>query len=164
MADDQKTLEIARYLYDYVRQDMTDKDNQAQTVSRIQVTLNELVDGAAFADWKDPEHIKARLRAYDELAVEDEKQRKPLPVAGYTPQSDARVTLVNEFKADEERLLRKLDALYNVTDERGLRRMTLPGDADPRWLAIARTGFEQAFMALNRAVFQPHRIKLPEDE
>lgn len=42
---------------------------------------------------------------------------KPLPVAGYTDQSDAKVALVNEFKQDEERLLRKLDAIR----ERGQR-------------------------------------------
>jgi len=35
---------------------------------------------------------------------------------------------------------------------------------DPRWLAIARTHFQEGFMALNRAVFQPTRIKLPEDD
>lgn len=34
---------------------------------------------------------------------------------------------------------------------------------DPRWLAVAKTHFEQGFMALNRAVFQPQRISLPED-
>jgi hypothetical protein len=35
--------------------------------------------------------------------------------------------------------------------------------ADPRWLAVARTDFQRAYMALNRAVFQPQRIQLPED-
>lgn len=49
-------------------------------------------------------------------------ENQPLPVAGYTPQSDAKVALV------------------------------------------ARTHFQEGFMALNRAVFQPQRIKLPEDE
>lgn len=87
---------------------------------------------------------------------------KGLPVHGYQPQSDAKVALVNEFKQDEERLLRKLDALssqtFHLQNADGTRR-----SVDPRWLAIARTGFEQAFMALNRAVFQPQRISLPED-
>lgn len=34
---------------------------------------------------------------------------------------------------------------------------------DQRWIAIARTHFQEGFMALNRAVFQPQRIELPED-
>lgn len=72
-----------------------------------------------------------------------------LPVAGYRPQSAEAVELVNSFKADEERLLRRLDGM---------------SDADQRWLAIARSHFEQGFMALNRAIFRPGRIRLPEDD
>lgn len=89
---------------------------------------------------------------------------KPLPVAGYTAQSDAKVALVNDFKQDEERLLRKIDALF--AQERAP--VKTPGEPvfepDGRWLAIATTHFHEGFMALNRAVFQPQRIKLPEDE
>lgn len=81
---------------------------------------------------------------------------KPLPVEGYTPQSDAKVALVNEFKQDEERLLRKLDALKGSF-------MQTDSQYDQRWLALARTHFQEGFMALNRAVFQPQRIKLPTD-
>lgn len=77
---------------------------------------------------------------------------KGLPVQGYRPQDDAAVALVNANKQDEETLLRQLD------------RMTGDPAFDQRWLAIARTGFEQAFMALNRAVFRPARIQLPEDD
>lgn len=74
-----------------------------------------------------------------------------LPVAGYTTQTDAKVAKVNEFKQDEERLLRKIDAM-------------MAGDEfDKRWAAVARTHFQEGFMALNRAVFQPQRITLPED-
>lgn len=82
-----------------------------------------------------------------------------LPVSGYRPQSDEAVRLVNEFKADEERLLRKLDALR----EKNLLDRESPAPYDPRWLAIARTNLAQGFMALNRAVFRPQRVKLPED-
>ena len=86
-----------------------------------------------------------------------------LPVAGYQPQSDEKVALVNSNKEMEERLLRTIDAL-----SLGLPTSTQPGTvnhafADGRWLAIARTHFEQGFMALNRAIFQPKRIELPED-
>lgn len=78
-------------------------------------------------------------------------QHNGLPVAGYKPQSDAKVSTVNGFKQDEERILRKLDELKADTD------------VDQRWLALGRTGIEQAFMAINRSVFKPGRVKLPED-
>jgi len=74
-----------------------------------------------------------------------------LPVAGYTQQSQQRVDQVNEHKRLEERLLRVMDDLRRS------------GSVDPRWLAIARTDLEKGFMALNRAVFQPQRVALPED-
>ncbi len=81
-----------------------------------------------------------------------------LPVAGYQPQTQVKVDIVNSFKADEERILRKLDDLMAAT-RKG------PNDAGPnpydgRWLAIGRTQLEQAFMAINRAVFQPKRVEL----
>lgn len=79
-----------------------------------------------------------------------------LPVAGYAPQSDEKVQLANGFKQDEERLLRKVEALNARTDSDH-------GGYDHRFLAIAKTHFQEGFMALNRAVFQPQRIKLPED-
>lgn len=76
----------------------------------------------------------------------------PLPVAGYTDQDAARVQLVNANKLSEEYLLRSIDVMQS------------DGSAfDSRWLAIARTGLEQAFMALNRAIFRPGRVKLPGD-
>ena len=75
---------------------------------------------------------------------------QPLPVSGYTAQSDSRVEMVNENKAIEERVLRRLDELKGL-------------NVDQRWLAIGRTHIEEAFMAINRSVFQPQRVKLPED-
>ncbi|MFC6447170.1 Acb2/Tad1 domain-containing protein [Shinella zoogloeoides] len=77
---------------------------------------------------------------------------KGLPVAGYQPQSEARIVLVNENKMVEEGVLRLLDMLA-----------TLP-EIDQRWLAIGRSHIEQGFMAINRAVFRPGRIKLDGDE
>lgn len=79
------------------------------------------------------------------------EEMTPLPVAGYTSQPEGNVTIVNEHKEAEERLLRRIDDL--------LKRCV----ADPRWAAIAKSHFEQGFMALNRSVFQPERIALPED-
>lgn len=76
---------------------------------------------------------------------------KPLPVAGYTDQTGDKVALVNENKVLEEKVLRQLDAMKGNTD------------CDPRMVAIAFTKMQEAFMWMNRAVFQPKRIDLPED-
>ena len=88
-------------------------------------------------------------------------QHQGLPVAGYVSQSTAAIDLVNEHKVMEERLLRRLDYLTPHPDYAPASGMA----CDPRWLAIARTHFEEGFMALNRAVFQPQRIngKLPDE-
>lgn len=77
----------------------------------------------------------------------------PLPVSGYTPQSDDKVATVNRNKQFEERLLRICDELRSRNDL-----------YDARWVSVAVTHFEQGFMALNRAVFQPQRLRLPEDD
>lgn len=92
-----------------------------------------------------------------------------LPVAGYVPQSDEKVQLVNGFKQDEERLLRKIEALLTANQKDfaispGGANGVLGLHSDPRWLAVAKTHFQEGFMALNRAVFQPQRVKLPEDD
>lgn len=76
-----------------------------------------------------------------------------LPVSGYKPQSTEAVDLVNSFKQTEERLLREIDLAQFVTGP----------VMDARWVALARTQFEQGFMALNRSVFRPGRIALPGD-
>lgn len=86
-----------------------------------------------------------------------------LPVHGYQPQSDDKVALVNQFKQDEERLLRRLEEVssqfFLLENADGTF-----GPLDQRWVAIARTHFEQGFMALNRAVFRPGRVTLPGDD
>lgn len=88
-------------------------------------------------------------------AIEQEvTTHKGLPVKGYTDQSDYKVERVNQNKVLEETVLRAVDAVENDWDLY----------ADMRWLSIARTHFEQGFMALNRAIFKPQRIKLSEDE
>lgn len=75
-----------------------------------------------------------------------------LPVAGYQPQNEDNVAQVNRNKLIEERVLRELDHIAQM-----------PG-VDGRWLAIGRTHIEQGFMAANRAIFRPTRIRLPEDD
>lgn len=79
-----------------------------------------------------------------------------LPVSGYQPQTADKVALVNHFKEMEERLLREIDVMRDS-----------PGTEprfDQRFISIAQTHFQEGFMSLNRAVFQPQRIKLPGDE
>lgn len=82
-------------------------------------------------------------------------EHKGLPVSGYKTQSDENVALVNENKAIEERVLRQIDRHVRNHDSR---------EIDQRMVALARTNIQQAFMWLNRAVFQPTRIELPEDD
>ena len=74
-----------------------------------------------------------------------------LPVGGYRPQSNEAVGLVNVNKEIEERVLRILD------DPKARE------DVDQRWLAIGRTQIEDGFMAVNRSIFKPGRVSLPED-
>lgn len=75
-------------------------------------------------------------------------EHQTIPVAGYTNQSDKRVSQVNLNKKQEEEVLRTLDVLKEDPD------------VDQRWLAIGRTQLEQAFMAINRSIFKPQRVDL----
>lgn len=81
-----------------------------------------------------------------------------LPVAGYKPQTDDKIELVNDNKQLEERVLRQIDDMVRLNEE------AEGGLVDLRWLSIGRTQLEQAFMAINRAVFQPGRVRLSDDD
>jgi hypothetical protein len=76
---------------------------------------------------------------------------KGLPVPGYRPQATRAIEIVTGNKNIEEAVLRVLDKL------------ALDHETDKRWLSIGRTQIEQGFMAINRAIFKPERLKLPED-
>lgn len=76
---------------------------------------------------------------------------KGLAMTGYRPQSKEAVEIVTAMKAYEEKLLRALDDLAELDH------------IDKRWLAIGRTGIEQGFMAVNRSIFRPDRMRLPGD-
>lgn len=147
---DQRTLSLAQACYEIAS--TIQSGGRAQAVSKIQVILNQMLDAASLSSH--PSNATGTAAA----------------IAGYTKQTDAKVALVNEFKQDEERLLRKLDAVAEEgrstdVEHKGtvVGKTVLPVH-DPRWLAIARTHLQEGFMALNRAVFQPQRIKLPEDD
>lgn len=74
------------------------------------------------------------------------KKHEGLPVAGYQPQDQEAIDMVNNNKNAEELILRMLD---NYAEHKNI---------DKRWLAIARTDIERGFMAMNRAIFNPKRI------
>lgn len=78
----------------------------------------------------------------------DDDKHEGLPVAEYIAQTDWSVSRVNANKLAEERVLRILDDL------------SAQDDVDKRWLAIGRTQIEQGFMAVNRSIFKPERVKL----
>jgi hypothetical protein len=80
----------------------------------------------------------------------------PLPVSGYKPQSQNKVDEVNINKRLEEVVLRRLDDMAVLAGS-GTNHFV-----DARWLAVGRTHIEQAFMAINRAIFQPERVKIEE--
>jgi len=73
-------------------------------------------------------------------------------IKGYRVLGDAEKELANEGKELEERYMRWLDKVH--------------GDAshDPRSLALARTYIQNGAMWAIRSIFQPSRIKLPEDQ
>lgn len=75
-----------------------------------------------------------------------------LPVPGYRAQAPRAVEIVTDNKNTEEFVLRILDEL------------AADPEIDKRWLAVGRTQIEQGFMAVNRAVFKPGRVRLPEDD
>ena len=81
-----------------------------------------------------------------------EVAHKPLPVSGYTSQQQAAIELVNFHKRMAEIVLRHLDKLQNSGEM-----------FNQRDVSISRTHVENAFMRMNRAVFKPQRIALPED-
>lgn len=81
---------------------------------------------------------------------ESPRQHEGLPVAGYKPQDSYAVHEVNENKKLEEQVLRQIEIL-------GADKHLA---VDQRWLSIGRTAIENGFMAINRAVFKPSRVKL----
>lgn len=76
---------------------------------------------------------------------------KAPPIKGYQNVSSEKQDLVNQNKEAEERILRQLDHLATL------------GFIDQRWLAMGRASIENGFMQINRSIFVPSRVKLPED-
>lgn len=68
-------------------------------------------------------------------------------IKGFTDQSAENKALINENKVLEEQVLRQLDKLANG----GVK-------FDQRCIALGRTQIQQAFMWINRGIFQPQRL------
>jgi len=80
-------------------------------------------------------------------------EHEGLPVKGYKKtQSQEDIDLVNEGKILEERVLRYIE------------RIGAKDGMDPRMAALAKTNVQQGFYWAFRAVFQPGRVDLPEDD
>lgn len=95
-------------------------------------------------------------------------EHKPLPVKGYTAQPYEAIALVNRGKELEERVLRYLDEVLRYADAKeddlGDEWEYDINTSPHRWINIGRSNIQQGFMAAFRAVFNPQRTKLPEDE
>lgn len=74
----------------------------------------------------------------------EQYQNRPAPVAGYRTLSDEEIETVNATKAVEDSLA---DWWREVGD-------TVP-NIDRRWMAVARTHFQEGFSAMVRAVTRP---------
>jgi len=74
----------------------------------------------------------------------DVDPQEPGTVTGYRKHTQQEVDAVNTTKGIENDLGRWIKQLQADLE-----------NVDGRWVAIARTHFQQGFMALNRAVFQP---------
>lgn len=95
--------------------------------------------------------------------AEAEAKNEGLPVAGYKAQTNVAVDLVNQNKRLEENVLRVLDDLKAMNGPAASNAKPSEIAVDQRWLQIGRTAIEQGFMAVNRAIFKPGRVKLPGD-
>lgn len=90
-------------------------------------------------------------------------ENQPLPVKGYTGQSNGNVALANELKEAEERYLRCLDMLDALPTAAKSADGRVAVGIDKRFVALARTHIQTGAMFAVRSIFQPTRIKLPED-
>ena len=79
-----------------------------------------------------------------------------IKIKGYTPLTEKQKTLVNSNKIMEEAVLRIIDTMKKEQET--------PDEFDPQWMAIAKTHFQEGFMALNRSIMKPERVKFHGEE
>lgn len=75
----------------------------------------------------------------------------PPPITGYRKLTQAEVDLVNEIKAVGE----IVGALMAKLQTSGGAAMTATDPEGARWRAVAKTHFQQGFMAASRSVLKP---------
>ncbi len=72
-------------------------------------------------------------------------------IKGFTDQGARSKELVNENKVLEERILRQIDKLKGEPN------------LDQRHIALSLTKIQEAFMWMNRGIFQPQRVEIEND-
>lgn len=75
----------------------------------------------------------------------------PQPIKGYRQVSPEHIRILNLMKAQEERVLRFMDAIKEQGPAVGL-------EMDPRLAAVARTQLELGFLAFGKAIMRPNRL------
>ncbi len=70
-----------------------------------------------------------------------------MSIKGYRQLSDAEILTINAIKEFGDNQIRPL-----------LQEIKASGQADPRWVAIATTHFQEGLMALTRAIAKPEHF------
>jgi hypothetical protein len=136
---------------------MIDLDTAYEKLKRSRATVEQML--ARVSPFSSSEPIVPR---YDTIMPESgiplgTGPAPVTPVAGYTAQPQWKIDLENK-RMEEEAALRAIEAV------RGAPASHVDTAVDMRcWLTIASTHIEQGLMALNRAITQSQRIKLPGD-
>lgn len=94
---------------------------------------------------------RTTTQASSQLQMPTENQKPAADALGYVKLNDTIVANIKAVKEYEERGLRYLDGLAQIAG------------VDPRWLARGRTALQDSAMFTIRALAQPQRIRLPED-
>jgi hypothetical protein len=76
-------------------------------------------------------------------------------IVGYVKQSQNQVLAINYYKEQEIKLIADIQMLLDgvaTFEPQG----TTPLEVDKRWVSIAKTHFQEGFMAAVRAIARPH--------
>lgn len=66
-------------------------------------------------------------------------------IVGYVEQSPAQIEAINRLKSFEIEVLNEWEAVKHLVEK-----------FDPRWMSIAKTHFQEGFMAAVRAIARPN--------
>ena len=84
-------------------------------------------------------------------------------VKGYTPLSDLQKEIANEGKLLEERHMRWLERYMRWLDSLEVMSKTTTHGFDQRAISLEKKHIQTGAIWAIRSIFQPQRIKLPED-